>query len=108
MDKPKKVCLCGSSRFLPELYKAYIQETLKGNVVLTYLPSRDSHDRAAWHNTVEAKKKIDKAHLARIDISDEILILNVGGYIGKSTYREITYAHKQGKPIRYIEPIISK
>lgn len=102
--KPKIVTICGSSRFIVALYKAYIDEIKKGNVVLTYLPSRDSFDRSAWHNEKEIKIALDKAHLCRIDISDEVLILNKDGYIGKSTQNELNYAISQRKVVRYLEP----
>jgi len=36
-------------------------------------------------------------------IIDEVFVLNVNGYIGKSTSREIDYAMKLGKPIKYLE-----
>ena len=34
---------------------------------------------------------------------DEVICLNVGGYIGTSTKREIEYAKELNKPIRFIE-----
>ncbi|MCP4259126.1 MAG: hypothetical protein GY774_16700 [Planctomycetes bacterium] len=45
----------------------------------------------------------DNLHLRKIDISDSIYVLNVGGYIGKSTKREIDYAKKIDKPVSYLE-----
>lgn len=44
-------------------------------------------------------------HLAKIDLADEIFIINVDGYIGKSTAREITYAKACGKKVRSLVPI---
>lgn len=44
-------------------------------------------------------------HLQKIDMADEIFVINVGGYIGESTKREIEYAFVKGKFIRYLEPI---
>ena len=43
-------------------------------------------------------------HLRKIDLADEIFVINVGGYIGESTRREITYAEKTGKKVNYLEP----
>ena len=43
-------------------------------------------------------------HLRKIDLADRVLVLNVGGYIGESTTREIAYARKIGKPIGFLEP----
>ncbi len=50
------------------------------------------------------KKMLDELHLRKIDLADEVLVLNVGGYIGKSTHTEIIYAEDHGKVIRYLEP----
>ena len=50
-----------------------------------------------------AKERLDVLHLRKIDLADEVLILNVGGYIGKSTRKELDYALSQGKPVRYLE-----
>ena len=35
-------------------------------------------------------------------IADEILVINVGGYIGTSTRFEIEYAFETGKAVRYL------
>jgi hypothetical protein len=51
----------------------------------------------------EIKSKLDELHLRKIDLSDEILVLNVGGYIGDSTKNEIEYAKANSKRIRYWE-----
>jgi hypothetical protein len=53
----------------------------------------------------EIKRGLDELHLRKIDLADEILVLNVGGYIGDSTRREIEYAQSKGKRIRYLEAV---
>jgi hypothetical protein len=53
--------------------------------------------------TPEEKKKLDELHKRKIDQADEVLVLNVGGYIGSSTQSEIDYAREKGKRIRYLE-----
>lgn len=53
--------------------------------------------------TPEEKRELDELHLRKIDLCDEALILNVGGYIGESTRSELEYAKKQGKRIRFLE-----
>ena len=50
------------------------------------------------------KRMLDDLHLRKIDLADEILVLNVGGYIGESTRREIEYAKSKMKGIRFLEP----
>ena len=67
--------------------------SLNGNVV------RDD-DGKLFHHT---KEMLDDMHLRKIDMADEIFVVNVGGYVGESTRREIAYAEKTGKKINYLE-----
>jgi hypothetical protein len=53
--------------------------------------------------TAEQKVMLDDLHKRKIDLADEILVLNVGGYVGDSTYSEIKYAIAHGKRVRYLE-----
>ncbi|HLB37442.1 MAG TPA: hypothetical protein VJL31_12800, partial [Gemmatimonadales bacterium] len=66
-----------------------------------------------WYTTVDdhlaeeqgVAEKMDALHLRKIDLADQVLVVNVGGYIGDSTRREIAYAHSLGKSVRYLEPV---
>lgn len=99
MDKrPTIVCLCGSTRFPEALEEAYLSEVMKGNIPLIFLPNTRK-----WHNDVKIKTQLDKMYKYKIDLSDEILVLNVGGYIGDSTRNEVAYARAHGKKVRYLE-----
>lgn len=41
-------------------------------------------------------------------MADEVLIVNVGGYIGESTRREIEHARSRGVTVRFLEsPVIT-
>ncbi len=100
MDRPKIVCLCGSTRFKNEYEQAMKEETLKGKIVLTV--GLFGHIEGIDMNG-EVKKMLDKLHLRKIDLADEVLIINVGGYIGESTKKEIAYAIVHGKPVRMLE-----
>lgn len=51
----------------------------------------------------KTKEMLDDMHKRKIDMADEIYVINVGGYIGESTRSEIEYAAKTGKAIRYLE-----
>lgn len=117
---PRIVCLCGSTRFGEAFREANLRETLKGRIVLTIgCDTRSDLDLFgdagitalsddAGENARRAagiKAELDELHLRKIDLADEILVLNVGGYIGKSTSREVAYAVETGKPVRYLEPI---
>ena len=100
-EKPTIVCLCGSTRFGEAFRKANLEETLKGKIVLSIGCDFKSDD--ALGLTEDDKKRMDELHLKKIDLADEVLILNVGGYIGESTRRELEYAKRNGKSIRFLE-----
>ncbi len=53
----------------------------------------------------KTKKMLDEMHKQKIDMSDEIYVINVGGYIGESTKNEIEYAKAKSKKINYLECI---
>ena len=106
-DKPKIVCLCGSTRFGDAFREAQFKETMKGKIVLTIGCNMKSDEDLFSGYTDEQKKfikiKLDKLHLRKIDLADEVLILNIGGYIGESTQNELNYALSQNKSVRYLE-----
>ena len=52
---------------------------------------------------VDTKEILDDMHKRKIDMADEIFVINVGGYIGSSTKSEIEYAKTTGKAVRYLE-----
>jgi hypothetical protein len=102
---PRIVCLCGSTRFSDAFHEANLRETLAGNIVLSIgCDFRSDHDLALVGTlTNEDKVRLDELHKRKIDLADEILVLNVLGYIGESTRSEINYALQEMKPIRWLE-----
>lgn len=48
-------------------------------------------------------EQMDEIHKRKIDMADEVFIMNIGGYIGESTKSEIEYSNAHGKPICYYE-----
>lgn len=100
---PKIVCLCGSTRFMDAFRKANLDETMAGRIVLSVGCDTKSDDDLRI--TPEQKIALDELHKRKIDLADEVYVLNVAGYIGSSTRSEIEYAEKTGKPIRYLESI---
>jgi hypothetical protein len=105
-DKPTVVCLCGSTRFWRAFRHYGLKEILNGRIVLSIgLAASDAVALAHPDTAANAARKamLDELHLRKIDLADEILVLNVGGYIGESTSREIAYAYEHGKRVRYIE-----
>lgn len=109
--RPPIVCLCGSTRFSEAYQRANFEETLLGRIVLTIgcdMKSDESLFRSLGPDELEAlRHQLDELHLRKIDLADEILVLNVDGYIGESTRREIKYAEDHGKRVRYLEAIVS-
>ena len=97
----KVITLCGSTRFKEEFLESQKRLTLEGNVVITVGLFGHSGDDVVW--TEGVKDMLDRQHLAKIDLADEIFVINVGGYIGDSTRREIAYAEYKGKSITYLE-----
>lgn len=100
--RPKIVCLCGSTRFGAAFDRANLDETLKGHIVLSIGCVTTSDQDLGI--TPETKTMLDALHLKKIDLADEVLILNVGDYIGESTRKEWAHAIFQRKPVRFLEP----
>jgi hypothetical protein len=90
--RPKIVCLCGSLRFSREFAAERTRLTLDLAIVLapeaTETPVLDP----------SLVRALGELHLRRIDLADEVRIVNPGGYIGDATRREIAYANALGKP----------
>ena len=100
--KYKIVTLCGSTRFKDEFLKVQKELTLKGYIVNSVGLFGHSGDDEVLDDGV--KEMLDEMHLAKIDMADEIFVINVGGYIGSSTRSEIEYAAATGKAVHYLEP----
>ena len=102
---PTVVCLCGSTRFREAFERAACDEELAGRIVLTVNDFDTVRRQPVGHHPPHAEKQmLDELHLRKIDLADEVLILNVGGYIGESTRRELEYARSHGKRVRFLEP----
>lgn len=103
----KIITLCGSTRFKDEFNKTNAELTMEGNLVISLgvfghvdMPDHD------WTTGGNADKlMLDNLHKRKIDLADEILVINVGGYVGDSTRGEIAYAVEHGKTVRYLEPL---
>ncbi len=102
--KPTIVCLCGSTRFYDQFQRAYYGETMAGKIVLSVGFMPDSAEHGEHIGITPAQKEaLDVLHLEKVKMADEVLILNVGGYIGQSTARELAYALELGKSVRFLE-----
>ena len=102
-SKFKVITLCGSTRFKEDYIRIQKELTLAGNIVISVGLFGHQGDDEVWEEGV--KEMLDEMHLAKIDMADEIFVINPGGYIGASTKREIAYASAKGKKINSMEPI---
>ena len=97
VGKYKVITLCGSTRFKDAFYEAQKRLTLEGNIVISVGLFGHSGDTEVL--TEGVKEMLDDIHKRKIDMADEIFVINVGGYIGSSTRSEIAYAQKTGKTV---------
>lgn len=101
VGKYKVITLCGSTRFKDQFLEAQKRLTLEGNIVISVGLFGHSGDDEVW--TEGTKAMLDDIHKRKIDMADEIYVINVGGYIGESTRSEIEYAKKNGRSVNYLE-----
>ena len=103
--RPAITVLCGSTRFVDQFNHQRKRLTWAGHIVLSIeiVTTQAAEDDPQFVDP-EMKARLDELHLRKIDLADEVLVLNVGGYIGSSTRSEIEYAEKLGRPIGYLEP----
>ncbi len=109
VGKYKVITLCGSTRFKEEFLETQKRLTLEGNIVISVGLFGHCGDREVWEDSDEGtltktKEMLDDMHKRKIDMADEIYVINVGGYIGESTRSEIDHAVETGKTVRYLEP----
>lgn len=108
IGKYKVITVCGSTRFKNAFMEAQKQLTLQGNIVISVGLFGHSGDDEVWEGMTEdtltaTKEMLDDMHKRKIDMADEIYVINVGGYVGSSTQSEIEYAKATGKAVRYLE-----
>ncbi len=105
MSKPKIVCICGSSQFVDLVAVKAWEIEKQGKIALSM------HLLPSWFTTVphhlaEAQgvaEVLDELHLRKIEMADEVFVVNKNGYIGERTRLEIAHALKCGKPVSYLE-----
>jgi hypothetical protein len=98
-DEHTVITLCGSMRFREEFERLDAELTLAGHMVLTptaLAPSTELNE--------EERARLGRIHLQKIAMADEILVVNVGGYVGESTRREIGHARSCGVAVSFLEP----
>lgn len=98
----KIVCLIGSTHFTDVFIKTAWELSLEGCIVLSIeiCPYNIKHHAG---EVLGVADKLSELHLRKIDLCSEVLVLNVGGYVGEDTKREISYARSLGKKVRWLE-----
>lgn len=107
VEQYKVITLCGSTRFKDEFMEAQKRLTLEGNIVISVGLFGHSGDSEVWDGMDEGtlsktKEMLDDMHKRKINMADEIFVINKDGYIGDTTKSEIEYAKEHGKKIRYL------
>lgn len=74
----KIVCLCGSTKFKEAFEEATRTESLKGNIVLTV--AMFGHLQGLDMNSID-KIIFDELHKKKIELCNEVLVLNVDNYL---------------------------
>ena len=101
VGKYKVITLCGSTKFKEDFFREQKRLTLEGNIVISVGLFGHSGDSEVWSEGT--KEMLDDMHKRKIDMADEIFVINKNGYIGSSTKSEIEYATKTNKKINYME-----
>lgn len=101
VGKYKVITLCGSTKFKDGFFKEQKWLTLEGNIVISVGMFGHSGDNEVFQEDV--KTMLDDMHKRKIDMADEIFVINKGGYIGQSTKSEIAYALATNKKVNYME-----
>ncbi len=101
VGKYKVITLCGSTKFKDDFIREQKRLSLEGNIIISVGMFGHSGDNEVW--TDDIKEMLDDMHKRKIDMSDEIFVINKGGYIGSSTRSEIEYAIAHGKKVNYME-----
>lgn len=106
MNKPKIICLLGSTRFTHDMLIRAWELTKQGFIVIHWAVLPDDYfqgnDKSHIADQEGVKIVIDELYRRKIDLSDECEVINIGGYIGESTRSEIEYATQHGKPVKYL------
>ena len=101
VGKYKVITLCGSTKFKEDFIREQKRLSLEGNIVISVGMFGHSGDNEVFNDDV--KQMLDDMHKRKIDMADEIFVINKNGYIGSSTKSEIEYAIKTNKKVNYLE-----
>lgn len=106
MKEYNVITLCGSTKFKEEFLRVQKELTLQGNIVISVGLFGHSGDEEVWEEGT--KEMLDDMHKRKIDMANEIFVINKNGYVGSSTKSEISYAKSMGKTVRFLEKFEKK
>ena len=108
---PRIYTLCGSSRFPEAFHLVNAHLSMMGHIVISLglfghadQPTGAKFLTADGNENYKEKQALDQLHFRKIDLSHAIFVVNVGGYIGSSTIREIEYARSKNKDVEFLFP----
>ena len=91
MADNKIISICGSMRYYDSMLAVASQLTSKGYIILFPFKSEKLNGELC---TVMDHHKID--------VSDEVFVVNPGGYFGRDTAYNIRYAASKDKPVSFM------
>ena len=97
----KVVTICGSMKYKQEMIELATELELEKEYVVI---------QCVYSNRNYNEKELDilsQIHFKKIEMSDAIYVVNIDGYIGNSTQKEIAYAKKLNKEILYFNEGLS-
>jgi len=86
-------------RFRGEIERLSAELTMAGHVVLAPVAVDPSTELDP-----DQRALLGRIHLQKVAMADEVLVVNVGGYVGEDTRREIAYARSHGTAVSHLEP----
>ncbi len=99
LENMNVITLCGSTKYKNDFLMVNKWLTLQGNVVISV--AMFGHvDKEPLYS--DEKEILDEIHKRKIDLANEIFVVDIDGYIGSSTQGEIEYAKSKGKDVRYL------
>ena len=94
------VTLCGSRKFYQTMMD--IKKQLERGFNIVHMPNFSYEKEEFESFTEEQFEALHEMHYAKMRQSDYVYIINVGGYFGEDTQREIDYAKEHGIPVKYL------
>ena len=98
IQRRKVIALCGSTRFKVAFQEWNARLTAEEGAIVLSVALWSPGDRI--DPPADLKQRLDSVHMCKIDMADEVFVLDVGGYVGESTEAEMRHADEGGKLIR--------